>query len=41
MSALWPSLVIALLCLVLGAFVRGGTPEYNIQTSPEQGSIWL
>lgn len=38
---MWASLFIALLSLVLGAFVLGGAPEYNIQTSPGSGSVWL
>jgi putative membrane protein len=32
---------IALLSLVLGAFVLGGTPEYTIETSPAPGRMWL
>lgn len=40
-TALWASLFISLLSLVLGAFVLGGTPEFTIQTSPGLGSVWL
>lgn len=40
-TALWASLFIALLSLVLGAFVLGGTPDFQIQTSPAPGSAWL
>ena len=40
-TALWASLFIAVLSLVLGAFVLGGTPDFQIQTSPAPGSVWL
>ena len=40
-TALWASLFIAVLSLVLGAFVLGGTPDFQIQTSPAPGSAWL
>lgn len=40
-TALWASLFIALLSLVLGAFVLGGTPEFHIQTGPGPGAVWL
>lgn len=40
-TALWASLFISLLSLVLGAFVLGGTPEFTIQTNPGPGSVWL
>ena len=40
-TALWASLFISLLSLVLGAFVLGGSPEFTIQTSPAPGSVWL
>ncbi|MGM9427936.1 hypothetical protein [Hydrogenophaga sp. MI9] len=39
--SLWASLFIAVLSLVLGAFVLGGTPDFQIQTSPAPGSVWL
>lgn len=40
-TALWASLFISVLSLVLGAFVLGGSPEFTIQTSPALGSVWL
>jgi putative membrane protein len=40
-TGLWASLFIAVLSLVLGAFVLGGTPDFQIQTSPGPGSVWL
>ena len=40
-TALWASMFIALLSLVLGAFVLGGSPEYKIETSPTPGRMWL
>lgn len=40
-TALWASLFMSLLSLVLGAFVLGGTPDYTIQTSPGPGQVWL
>ena len=40
-TAFWASLFIALLSLVLGAFVLGGSPEYTIETSPAPGRVWL
>lgn len=40
-TALWASLFIALLSLVLGAFVLGGSPEFTIQTGPASGKMWL
>ncbi len=40
-TALWASLLISLLSLVLGAFVLGGSPEYMIDTNPAPGSVWL
>ena len=39
-TALWASLFISVLSLVLGAFVLGGSPEFTIQTSPAPGSVW-
>jgi putative membrane protein len=38
-TALWASLFMSLLSLLLGAFILGGSPEFTIQTSP--GSNWL
>ncbi|MBS3910525.1 MAG: phage holin family protein [Hydrogenophaga sp.] len=40
-TALWASLLIALVSLVLGAFVLGGSPEFTIETSPAPGRVWL
>ncbi|MBX3611112.1 MAG: phage holin family protein [Hydrogenophaga sp.] len=40
-TALWASLFMAVLSLVLGAFVLGGSPEFTIQTGPGRGSVWL
>lgn len=40
-TALWASMFIALLSLVLGAFVLGGSPEFTIETSPPPGQVWL
>jgi putative membrane protein len=40
-TALWANLFIALLSLVLGAFVLGGSPEFHIETSPAPGRVWL
>ena len=40
-TALWASLFMSLLSLVLGAFVLGGTPDHTIQTSPAPGQVWL
>jgi len=40
-TALWASLFIALVSLVLGAFVLGGSPEFTIETSPAPGRVWL
>jgi putative membrane protein len=40
-TALWASLFISLLSLVLGAFVLGGSPEFHIETSPAPGRVWL
>ena len=31
----------ALLSLLLGAFVLGGSPEFTIQTQPAPGQVWL
>ncbi len=38
-TALWASMFIALLSLVLGAFVLGGSPDFTIETGP--GQVWL
>jgi putative membrane protein len=40
-TAFWASLFMALLSVVLGAFVLGGSPEFTIETSPGPGSVWL
>lgn len=40
-TALWASMFVALVSLVLGAFVLGGSPEYKIETSPAPGRMWL
>jgi putative membrane protein len=40
-TALWASLFISVLSLVLGAFVLGGAPEFDVQTSPGAGQGWL
>ncbi|GLS13186.1 MULTISPECIES: phage holin family protein [Hydrogenophaga] len=40
-TAFWASIFMALLSLVLGAFVLGGTPEFTIQTDPAPGQLWL
>ncbi len=40
-TAFWASLFMALLSVVLGAFVLGGSPEFTIETSPRPGSVWL
>lgn len=40
-TAFWASIFMALLSLVLGAFVLGGSPEFTIQTSPAPGQVWL
>jgi putative membrane protein len=40
-TAFWASLFMAVLSVVLGAFVLGGSPEFMIETSPEPGSVWL
>lgn len=40
-TALWASLFIALLSLVLGAFVLGGSPDFTIETGPAPGQVWL
>lgn len=42
-TAFWASLFMALLSLVLGAFVLGGTPEFTIETGPGPGPgrVWL
>ena len=40
-TAVWASLFISLLSLVIGAFVLGGTPEFTIQTHPAPGRGWL
>ena len=40
-TAVWASLFISVLSLVLGAFVLGGTPDFTIQTSPAPGRGWL
>ena len=40
-TALWASLFMSLLSVVLGAFVLGGTPDFTIQTSPGPGQVWL
>lgn len=40
-TAFWASIFMALLSLVLGAFVLGGTPEFTIQTAPAPGQLWL
>lgn len=40
-TAFWASLFMAVLSVVLGAFVLGGSPEFMIETSPEPGRVWL
>jgi putative membrane protein len=40
-TAFWASIFMALLSLVLGAFVLGGSPEFTIQTTPTPGQVWL
>lgn len=40
-TAFWASIFMALLSLVLGTFVLGGTPEFTIQTDPAPGQLWL
>lgn len=40
-TAFWASIFMALLSLVLGAFVLGGTPEFTIQTDPAPRQLWL
>lgn len=40
-TALWASLFIAFLSLVLGTFVLGGSPDFSIETSPAPGQVWL
>lgn len=40
-TAFWASIFMALLSLVLGAFVLGGSPEFTIQTNPVPGRVWL
>lgn len=40
-TAFWASIFMALLSLLLGSFVLGGSPEYTIQTTPAPGSLWL
>lgn len=40
-TAFWASIFMALLSLVLGAFVLGGSPDFTIQTQPEPGQVWL
>ena len=40
-TAFWASIFMALLSLVLGAFILGGTPDFTIQTSPGPGQTWL
>lgn len=40
-TAFWASIFMALLSLVLGAFVLGGSPDYTIETSPGPGQLWL
>jgi putative membrane protein len=40
-TAFWASIFMALLSLVLGAFVLGGSPEFTIQTTPTPGRVWL
>jgi len=40
-TALWASMFIALLSLVLGAFVLGGSPDFTIETGPAPGQVWL
>lgn len=40
-TAFWASIFMALLSLVLGAFVLGGSPDYTIETSPGPGQVWL
>ncbi len=39
-TAFWASLFMALLSLVLGAFLLGGSPEFTIDTAPASG-VWL
>lgn len=40
-TALWAGVLIALLSLVLGAFVLGGSSEFTVQTHPGPGRMWL
>lgn len=40
-TAFWASIFMALLSLLLGAFVLGGSPEFTIQTAPTPGRVWL
>ncbi len=40
-TAFWASIFMALLSLVLGAFVLGGSPQLTVQPMPASGSLWL
>lgn len=39
-TAFWASIFMALLSLLLGTFVLGGTPEFTIRTAPGPGG-WI
>jgi putative membrane protein len=40
-TAFWASIFMALLSLVLGSFVLGGSPQFTVQPVPATGSPWL
>jgi len=40
-TAFWASIFMALLSLVLGSFVLGGSPQFTVQPVPAPGSPWL
>ncbi len=40
-TAFWASIFMALLSLMLGAFVLGGSPQLTVQPMPASGSLWL
>ena len=40
-TAFWASIFMALLSLLLGSFVLGGSPEFTIQRGPAAGPFWL
>lgn len=40
-TAFWASIFMALLSLLLGVFVLGGSPAFTIQTQPAPGQVWL